>query len=740
MFNIITKEINWNGQKLKLETGRIARQAHGSVLVSLGETIVLCTVVASKQKDSELDFLALTVNYQEKFYASGRIPGGFIKRETKATEAETLTSRLIDRSLRPLFPKNYYNEIQVICTVLSYDAENEAETISLIGASAALWLSGLPLSEPVAAARVGYKQGEFYSNPNRKQVQEGKLDLIVSGTADSIIMVESEAAELSSDIMLEAISYGHEQLKPVIELIKDFANAAGVDNTCPRVVNKVNNEFANIIDKNYTALIESALDERNKKLRNNKLDEVHQRIVNENISAHPENLIKDAFSSFKSKLLRNRVLESNIRLDGRGVKEIRSIDCLLDLLPKVHGSALFTRGETQALAVTTVGTAYDEQMSEDLAGTKSDNLILHYNFPPYSVGEVGVLKAPGRREIGHGKLALKALKAVLPSKQVFPYTVRIVSDITESNGSSSMATVCSSSLSLMAAGIPIKKHVAGIAMGLVKDNDNFVVLSDIMGDEDHLGDMDFKVAATDTGITALQMDIKVLGISHNIMKTAIKQAEEGIEHILKLMKESIEMPRKELSPSAPRIVSININKDKIREVIGTGGKKIREICEQSGAKIEIDDSGKITISAPNQSSIDTAVTIIEGITTEPEIGQIYQGRVVKITDFGAFIRFLNGIEGLLHISEIAEQRIESVSDFLSENDNIEVKVIGIDKNGKPKLSMKSLNKQISPSANPSSNRQDRPRNPSYSRPSYDDKAREQGNNNSGGFAKKKRFF
>lgn len=710
MFKIITKEIHWNGHKLRLETGKIARQADAAVVASLGETVVLCTVVASKTLKSDLDFLALTVNYQEKFYAAGKIPGGFIKRETRPSNAETLTARLIDRPLRPLFPKNYHREIQVVCTVMSYDGYNQSDIVALIGSSAALWLSGLPIIEPIAGVRVGYKDKKFFINPSIAEAVKSDLDLVIAGTEDSIFMVESAASELSEKEMLDALKFGKDSMQPVIKLIKDFAKSAGADNKTPRLVDHLpinaavktggesdNNisldDLTKMISKEYSKRIEKCFSETAKLKRNELLVVLGSEIVGVFVSekGYEEKKVKDAFEACKEEVMRHMVLKTKKRIDGRGPEDIRNIDCSLDILPRIHGSALFTRGETQALVLTTLGTTIDEQMNESIAQLTSSHFMLHYNFPPYSVGEIGILKAPGRREIGHGQLALKALLAVMPNKEEFPYTVRIVSEITESNGSSSMATVCGSSLSLMMCGVPIKSHVAGIAMGLIKGKDDFVILSDIMGDEDHLGDMDFKIAATKKGITALQMDIKIQGIDFDLMKAALEQGKKGIKHILAIMEKAIEEPKKEMNPTAPRIEVIKIPVDKIRDVIGQGGKVIKEICEKTGAKIDISDDGKVSIAAVGKEMLDNAINTVKGIVEEPEVGKIYDGTVVKLMDFGAFVKILPNKDGLLHISELSSDgnRVKNVGDHLKENQKIKVKIVKIDRD-RIQLSIKGL--------------------------------------------------
>ena len=687
MFDVIKKQVDWGGVTLTLETGKIARQATAAVLASMGETVVLCTVVEEKEVVADVEFFPLTVHYQEKFYASGRIPGGFLKREGKPSEREILISRLIDRPIRPLFPEGYYNAVQIICTTLSYDGANDPDILAIIGTSAALAISEIPFNEIIGAARVGYKNGEFVLNYNKGT--DSKLELVVAGTKDSILMVESEAKELPADVMLEAVMFGHKSFKPVIKMINSMAKE--VKKEKQKVKAKSNKELAKKLHDLISKDVNNAYVEPQKLLRRQLLDEILKKAVVELASEEfTEKAIKNEFNAICQKVVRDMILNDKVRIDGRKLDQIRPISCELDLLPRVHGSALFTRGETQALVVTTIGTAQDEQMSDNLLGNRSDNLMLHYNFPPYSVGEASVLKAPGRREVGHGKLALKAITAVFPSKEVFPYTVRIVSEITESNGSSSMATVCGASLSMMAAGVPVTKPVAGIAMGLVKEGENFVVLSDIMGDEDHLGDMDFKIAGTKDGVTALQMDIKVGGISREIIEVALGQATKGIKHISGQMAKAIESSRKEMSVYAPKVVSIQIDKDKIREVIGSGGKVIRDICEKSGAKIDIEENGKVNIAGCAANSIEIALKMINDIVAVPELGKIYEGTVTKLVPFGAFVKFLGAIEGLLHISEVANERVENIEDVFAEGDTVTVQVIGIEKNGKVRLSVKSI--------------------------------------------------
>jgi polyribonucleotide nucleotidyltransferase len=687
MFTISRKSIEWGGRTLTLESGRIARQADGAVLATYGNTIVLCTVVASKKPKEGIDFFPLTVNYQEKFYAAGRIPGGFFKREGRPTEKDTLTSRLIDRPIRPLFPEGFYNETQVVCTVLSHDGINDGDIVALIGASAALTISGVPFMGPIAGARVGYQNGEYILNPLMPELAEGQLDLIVSGTQRSVLMVESEAKELSEEIMLGAVMFGHREMQPVIDLIIALAEDCAKE---PWNLEKKDADPALVEKLRALAEVEmraaygiTAKQERAKKLEDIRARAKELLVTQEGYGDAPAaKLIK----KLEQDIVRNNILSTGKRIDGRDVNNVRPIDVQVGVLPRTHGSALFTRGETQSICVATLGTSMDEQIVDAVAGEYREHFMLHYNFPPYSVGEVGRMGAPGRREVGHGKLAWRAINGVLPTKEQFPYTLRVVSEITESNGSSSMATVCGTSLALMDAGVPLKRPVAGIAMGLIKEKSGFSVLSDIMGDEDHLGDMDFKVAGTSEGLTALQMDIKIDGITEEIMQIALTQAHEGRKHILGKMNEVLDTSRGELNANAPRITTIHIPKDKIREVIGSGGSVIRDIVARSGAKIDIDDDGTVQIAATNQEQTQAALDIINGIVAEPEIGTIYTGKVVKIMDFGAFVNFMPGKDGLLHISEIADERINAVGDVLKEGDEVKVKLLEVDGRGKVRLS------------------------------------------------------
>ena len=689
MFNVIKKSLMWGDKELILETGKIARQADGAIMVTYGETKLLCTVVASKQDSLENDFFPLTVHYIEKFYSVGKVPGGYLKREGRPSEKETLTSRLIDRPIRPLFPEDFKNEVQVICQVLNHDGESSTEIPAIIGASAALTISGIPFYGPLGACKVGKLKNNFIINPNSEQLLESELDLVVAGTKDGVLMVESEAKELSEDEMLEAVVFGQTSYKEVLNLIIELAEEAAKD---PWELIKIDtsNEDS-LVSEKYKEKILSAYSIKNKKDRQAKLKDISQSL--EELSQESEIDIKKLSSSLgklQKKVVREKILASKKRIDGRGLADVRQIECETGLLPRAHGSALFTRGETQALAVLTLGTSEDEQMIDSLDGFYKEKFMLHYNFPPFSVGEAGRMGGTGRREVGHGKLAWRAINPILPNYEDFPYTLRIVSEITESNGSSSMATVCGSSLAMMDAGVPIKKQVAGIAMGLIKDKEKFTVLSDILGDEDHLGDMDFKVAGTKDGITSLQMDIKVDSITSEIMSTALKQAKKGRILILKEMDKVIKKPNKELNEFAPKMELLKIDTDKIREVIGTGGKVIREIVEKSGAKVDIDDEGMIKVSSNQKEYIKAALQMIHDIIDEPENGKIYSGKVVKVVEFGAFVNFLGKKDGLVHISALSEERVAKVTDVVNEGDEVKVKVIGFDKRGKVRLSIKDV--------------------------------------------------
>ena len=691
MFEIFRKELMWGGRRLVLETGKVARQADGAVMATYGETTVLCTAVAMKQAKPGQDFFPLTVNYQEKTFAAGKIPGGFFKREGRPSEKEVLTSRLIDRPIRPLFAPGFRNETQVVCTVLSHDLENDPDVVALVGASAALTLSGIPFLGPIAGARVGYIDGKYVLNPQLDELPQSQLDLLVAGTQEGVLMVESEAKELSEEIMLGAVMFGHQQFQPVIQAIIELAEAAAKE---PWPLPPASPEAEAIESKArglVAADLAAAYAERQKQARSDKLDAAKAKLA----PAFPDEPAKlqyalKVFKEIEKEIVRGAILKGEPRIDGRNTKTVRPIVCEVGVLPRAHGSALFTRGETQAIVVTTLGTGQDEQIIDALEGEYRSHFMLHYNFPPYSTGEAGRMGSPGRREIGHGKLAWRAVHPLLPEKEAFPYTVRVVSEITESNGSSSMASVCGASLSLMDAGVPLKHPVAGIAMGLIKEGRDFAVLSDILGDEDHLGDMDFKVAGTEGGVTALQMDIKITSITEEIMKIALGQARDGRLHILGEMSKALDEAREGVSSNAPRITTITIPKDKIREVIGSGGKVIREICEVTGAKIDIDDDGTIKVAAVDATASQRAIDWIRGIVAEPELGVIYNGKVVKTVDFGAFVNFLGARDGLVHISELAPNRVGKTTDIVKVGDQVKVKVLGFDDRGKVKLSMKQV--------------------------------------------------
>ncbi|MEO5335721.1 MAG: polyribonucleotide nucleotidyltransferase [Magnetospirillum sp. WYHS-4] len=699
MFKEFRKEIDWGGRKLVFETGKIARQADGAVMVTYGETKVLCTVVGDKAPRPGIDFFPLSVNYQEKSFAAGKIPGGFFKREGRPSEREILASRLIDRPIRPLFADGFACETQVICTVLSHDMENDPDIAAMVGTSAALTISGLPFLGPIGAARVGYIDGQYVLNPQIDELNLSALDLVVAGTREGVLMVESEAKELSEDVMLGAVMFGHRSFQPVIDAIIDLAELCAKE---PRPLPESPagyDALAAKVRELAEAGLRAAYKETVKLARQDKVAAVKQKVTADlNASgAFDAALVADnlggILKDLESDVVRRSVLETGYRIDGRDTKTIRPIAVEVGVLPRAHGSALFTRGETQALVTSTLGTGQDEQIIDALAGEYRENFMLHYNFPPYSVGETGRIGFTGRREVGHGKLAWRAIHPVLPKKEDFPYTMRTVSEITESNGSSSMATVCGTSLALMDAGVPLVRPVAGIAMGLLKEDDGFAVLSDIIGDEDHLGDMDFKVAGSDKGITSLQMDIKITSITEEIMKIALAQAKDGRMHILGEMAKAITSGRKEVSKNAPRITTLHINKDKIREVIGPGGKVIREICEVTGAKIDIEDDGTIKVAAVDQSAADAAIEWIRNIVAEPEIGVIYKGKVVKVVDFGAFVNFMGSRDGLVHISELAADRVGKVTDVVNEGDQVKVKLIGIDDRGKIKLSMRCVDQE-----------------------------------------------
>ncbi|MEK9211078.1 polyribonucleotide nucleotidyltransferase [Sphingomonas sp. 2378] len=694
MFNTKKVAIEWGGKTLTLETGKVARQADGAVIATLGETVVLCAVTAAKTVKEGQDFFPLTVHYQEKFSSAGRIPGGFFKRERGATERETLISRLIDRPIRPLFPEGFYNEINCICQVLSYDGENEPDILALVAASAALTISGVPFMGPIGAARVGYKDGEYVLNPTDAEALEGDLDLVVAATHNAVMMVESEAKELSEEVMLGAVMYAHKASQQIINAIIDLAEQAAKDPWELKVGDDqkaVKAELKKLIGKDITAAYKLT----DKQQRQTALGEARAKAKAAMAERSPQEQLVAAklVKKLEAEIVRTAILKDGRRIDGRSTTQIRPIEAEVHFLPRSHGSALFTRGETQTIATTTLGTRDAEQMIDGLNGLSYQHFMLHYNFPPYSVGEVGRFGAPGRREIGHGKLAWRALHPVLPSKEEFPYTIRVTSDITESNGSSSMATVCGGSLSLMDAGVPLKRPVSGIAMGLILEGKDFAVLSDILGDEDHLGDMDFKVAGTSEGITSLQMDIKIAGITEEIMKVALAQAKEGRAHILNEMNKALSSTRTELSAHAPRIETMTIDKSKIRDVIGTGGKVIREIVATTGAKVDIDDEGVIKISSSDGSQIEAAMNWIKGIVEEAEVGKIYNGKVVNLVDFGAFVNFMGGKDGLVHVSEIKNERVEKVSDVLSEGQEVKVKVLEIDPRGKVRLSMRVVDQE-----------------------------------------------
>ena len=695
MFKITREEIDWGGRPLVLETGRIARQADGAVLATYGETSVLATVVADRSPKPGLDFFPLTVNYQEKAYAAGKVPGGYFKREGRPSEKETLVSRLIDRPIRPLFVKGFKNETQVIATVMSHDLENDADIVALVAVSAALTISGIPFQGPIGAARVGFIDGEYVLNPTLDQMAESDLDLVVAGTDDAVLMVESEANELPEDVMLGAVMHGHKGFQPVIEACIRMAEQAAKE---PRVVPESDDsELKAKVADLARAGLQKAYQQADKQTRQAAIaelrDKVNAELVSEDASPDERIAVSSAFKSVESNIVRGGILDTSKRIDGRGLADVRQIVAEAGVLPRTHGSALFTRGETQALVVATLGTGDDEQFVDALEGTYRENFMLHYNFPPYSVGETGRVGFTGRREIGHGKLAWRSLKAMLPSKEEFPYTLRLVSEITESNGSSSMATVCGSSLAMMDAGVPLKKPVAGIAMGLIKEGDRFAVLSDILGDEDHLGDMDFKVAGTDTGITSLQMDIKITGITEEIMQVALDQAKGGRAHILGEMAKSLTEARSEMGEYAPKIETIQVPQDKIREVIGTGGKVIREIVEATGAKIDIGDTGLIKVASSDGEAIRAALDWINSIVAEPEVGMIYEGTVVKTMDFGAFVNFFGKRDGLVHISQLADRRVENTNDIVKEGDTVKVKLMGFDDRGKVRLSMKVVDQE-----------------------------------------------
>ncbi len=686
MFKEVKKEIVLNGKKIKLETGKIARQADGAVIATCGETVVLATVVGAKKVNPEVDYFPLSVNYQEKYYAAGKIPGGYFKREARPTESETLISRLIDRPIRPLFPDEFKNEVQLLPTVISYDKENEADILSIIASSAALAISGMPFLGPVGASRVGFIDGKYVLNPSKIELEKSKLDLVVAGTKDAVLMVESEANGLTEEEMLNAVKFGHENFIPVIKMIEELAKECRKPDWV--VEKKDLSEVKKKLEKEFTDDLKKAFSTRDKQDRSNQISEITEKAkkIYEEDENYTELDVNYELKNLEKRIVRTDILKNKNRIDGRGLADVRPIMCEVGILPRVHGSALFTRGETQAIVTTTLGTSDDEQRIESLDGLQRERFMLHYNFPPFSVGETGRI-GTGRREIGHGKLAWRAINSSLPSKESFPYTFRIVSEITESNGSSSMATVCGSSLALMDAGVPLKEPVAGIAMGLIKEGDDFSVLSDILGDEDHLGDMDFKVAGTKDGITSLQMDIKITGITFEIMEQALKQAKDGRIHILGEMNKALAKSRDNVGKHTPKMEKITVDKKDIATVIGKGGATIREIVEKSGAKVDVNDEGVVTVAAPDEDSRNKAMQMIKDLTAKAELNKIYNGKVMKIMEFGAFVNFLGKQDGLVHISELADKRVAKVTDVVKEGDEVKVKVIGFDR-GKVKLSIK----------------------------------------------------
>jgi len=686
MFKVSRLEVKVGGKKVILETGKIARQADGAIIATCGETVVIATAVGAKKVNPDVDYFPLSVNYQEKYYAAGKIPGGYFKREARPTEAETLISRLIDRPIRPLFPEEFRNEVQVLPTVLSYDGVNEPDILSIIACSAALAISGMPFQGPVGASRVGYIDDKFVLNPSKEEIEKSKLDLVVAGTKDAVLMVESEASVLSEKIMLDAVKFGHEKFVPVIEAIEKLVKDCGKEQWV--VEKKDLSELEKKISDSFKKDLTKAFSIKDKQERSNLIGEITTKCKEmfEGDETYSDLDISMTLKKVEKKIVRTDILKNKSRIDGRSLTDVRQIDCQVGVLPRTHGSALFTRGETQALVTLTLGTSEDEQRVESLEGLKRNRFMLHYNFPPFSVGEVGRI-GTGRREIGHGKLAWRALNSSLPAQEKFPYTYRVVSEITESNGSSSMATVCGASLALMDAGVPMKDSVAGIAMGLIKEGDDFSVLSDILGDEDHLGDMDFKVAGTKDGITSLQMDIKITGITFEIMDQALSQAKDGRIHILGEMAKALTGSRDAVSKYTPKIETIMVDKKDIAAVIGKGGATIREIVELSGAKVDVKDTGEVTVAAPDEESRNKAMSMIKDIVAKPEMNKIYKGKVMKIMEFGAFVNFLGKQDGLVHISELAPKRVEKVTDVVKEGDEVKVKVIGFDR-GKVKLSIK----------------------------------------------------
>ncbi len=686
MFKIFKKEVEVSGKKISLETGKIARQADGAIIATCGETVVLATVVGAKKVNPDVDYFPLSVNYQEKYYAAGKIPGGYFKREARPTESETLISRLIDRPIRPLFPSEFRNEVQLLPTVISYDKENEADILSIIASSAALAISGMPFMGPVGASRVGFIGGKYVLNPTKKELENSKLDLVVAGTKDAVLMVESEAKGLTEQQMLDAVKFGHEGFIPVIKMIEELAKECKKPDWV--VEKKDLSEVKKKLESEFTKDLKKAFSIKDKQERSNLISEVTEKAkkLYEEDENYSELDVMHELKNLEKGIVRTDILKNKNRIDGRGLSDVRPIKCEVGILPRVHGSALFTRGETQAIVTTTLGTSDDEQRIESLEGLQRERFMLHYNFPPFSVGETGRI-GTGRREIGHGKLAWRAINSSLPTKESFPYTFRIVSEITESNGSSSMATVCGSSLALMDAGVPIKEPVAGIAMGLIKEGDDFSVLSDILGDEDHLGDMDFKVAGTKDGITSLQMDIKITGITFEIMEQALKQAKDGRVHILDEMNKALSKSRDDVGKHTPKMEKIIVEKKDIATVIGKGGATIREIVEKSGAKVDVNDEGEVTVAAPDEDSRNKAMQMIKDLTAKAELNKIYNGKVMKIMEFGAFVNFLGKQDGLVHISELADKRVAKVTDVVKEGDEVKVKVIGFDR-GKVKLSIK----------------------------------------------------
>ncbi len=686
MFKVYKKEVEVAGKKISLETGKIARQADGAIIATCGETVVLATVVGAKKVSPDMDYFPLSVNYQEKYYAAGKIPGGYFKREARPTESETLISRLIDRPIRPLFPDEFKNEVQLLPTVISYDKENEADILSIIASSAALAISGMPFMGPVGASRVGYIDGKYVLNPSKTELEKSKLDLVVAGTKDAVLMVESEASGLTEEEMLNAVKFGHEGFVPVIKMIEELAKECRKPEWT--VEKRDLSEVKKKLEETFTEDLKKAFATRDKQDRSNQISEITDKAkkLYEEDENYTDLDVNSELKNLEKTIVRTDILKNKNRIDGRGLSDVRPISCEVGVLPRTHGSALFTRGETQAIVTATLGTSDDEQRIESLDGLQRERFMLHYNFPPFSVGETGRI-GTGRREIGHGKLAWRAIHSSLPSKETFPYTFRVVSEITESNGSSSMATVCGTSLALMDAGVPIKEPVAGIAMGLIKEGDNFTVLSDILGDEDHLGDMDFKVAGTKDGITSLQMDIKITGITFEIMEQALSQAKDGRVHILGEMNKALSASRSDVGKHTPKMEKINVDKKDIAAVIGKGGATIREIVEKSGAKVDVNDEGVVTVAAPDEESRNIAMQMIKDITAKAELNKIYSGKVMKIMEFGAFVNFLGKQDGLVHISELADKRVAKVTDVVKEGDEVKVKVIGFDR-GKVKLSMK----------------------------------------------------